>query len=141
MKSRTFHPQMTQMTQRGSARSARHLRHLRHLWILLLLPSSRAHAQQITSADKPARLEVRAVSARALRVSLVPLGAPADALAHPALVERKEAPPALSLTSVSTRVTRKLGALTVDVRANPLAVTVTRAAGDTVQRLVFEPDG
>jgi alpha-glucosidase/alpha-D-xyloside xylohydrolase len=108
---------------------------------LAVLVATRARAQQLTTGGQPARLDVRAAGSVSVRITLKPLSL-ADAFPYtPALAERAYPAPAISLRALAAPVRRKVGALTVEVRPNPTTVVVTRAGGDTVQRLAFEPDG
>ncbi|AHG92392.1 glycoside hydrolase family 31 (plasmid) [Gemmatirosa kalamazoonensis] len=103
--------------------------------------AARAHAQPIAAAGQPAQLDVRAAGAASVRVTLKPAAMAAAFPYTPALVERTYAAPAISVRELRAPVRRTVGALTVEVRPDPLTVVVLRAAGDTVQRLTFQPDG
>src|SRR5438067_3568631 len=100
--------------------------------LVTCLMSSVSHAQQ---------LDVRQVSPSSVRITLRPDTFKAPFPYTPALVDRKYPAPAISVRNPSSPVRRTIGALTVDVRPNPTTVVVLRANGDTVQRLVFAPDG
>ena len=106
-----------------------------------ILHAATAHAQSITTAGRPAQLDIRVAGAHSVRVTLSPLGLK-DALPFtPALAERRYAAPVITLRALSAPVRRPVGALRVEVRPDPLTVMVSRANGDVVQELVFERDG
>jgi alpha-glucosidase/alpha-D-xyloside xylohydrolase len=74
-------------------------------------------------------------------VTLKPVSIKADFPVNPAVAARSYPAPALSLREITRPVIRKIGALTVDVRPNPLTLSVSNAAGLLIQELVFETDG
>jgi alpha-glucosidase (family GH31 glycosyl hydrolase) len=106
----------------------------------LLASPLAAGAQQITAAGQPAQLDVRAAGERSIRVTLKPLSVK-DVPANPAVAPRPYPAPGLSLREITGPVRKAVGALTIEVRPNPLTLTVTNAAGLPVQELVFETDG
>lgn len=106
----------------------------------LSVPAAAA-AQPITTAGQPAQLEVRVAGEASIRVTLAPLSA-GDALPeNPSIARRTYPAPALSLRTLAAPVSKRVGALTVAVRHNPLTLTVTNAAGQRVQEIAFESDG
>lgn len=107
----------------------------------LLAASGVVHAQQITAAGQPARLDIRVAGERSIRVTLKPLSFNDDFPFTPALAERKYDSPALSLREITKPVQKKVGNLNVEVRPNPLTVIVTNGSGQPVQGIVFEGDG
>ncbi len=112
--------------------------------LLALMPTLHTavvHAQSITTAGRPAQLDVRVAGAHSVRVTLSPLGLKDDLPFTPALAERRYAAPVISVRALSAPLSRQVGALRVVVRPDPLTVTVSRANGDVVQELVFERDG
>ncbi len=110
--------------------------------ILALLTSTIAgQGQQITAGGQPAELQIRAAGERAVRITLKPISFKEDFPATPAVVDRKYAAPAISVREVTRPVQRTIGALAVEVRANPLTVLVKDAAGRLVQQVTFENDG
>jgi hypothetical protein len=60
---------------------------------------------------------------------------------HPSLAARRYTVPALSVREITKPVQRSVGTLTVEVRANPLTVSVRNNDGLPVQEVVFENDG
>ena len=99
-------------------------------------------AQQILAAGQPAQLDIRAAGERSIRVTLKPLTYARDFPFSPAVVERNYAVPAISVRTLGASPVRKrIGALNVDVRAEPLSVVVTNTKGEPVQTLTFENDG
>ncbi len=109
--------------------------------IALLTGPAAADAQQITAAGQPAQLDVRAAGERSIRVTLKPVTFKEDFPVNPAIALRQYPAPALSLRELTGPVQRKVGGLTVDVRPNPLTVSVKSSNGRVVQELVFEADG
>jgi alpha-glucosidase (family GH31 glycosyl hydrolase) len=103
--------------------------------------TSGAGAQQITSAGQPARLSVRAAGERTVRITLSPVTYQRELPFSPAVADRFYPGPAISLTVLRGPVRRRVGQLDVEVRPDPLLVTVTTPDGKPVQRLTFEPDG
>jgi hypothetical protein len=115
-----------------------------HLVLIPWLPLATvayASAQPITAGGRPAQLDVRAAGEHSLRVTLKPLGFAGDFPATPALAERSYPAPAVSLRDLAAPAAVRVGTLRVEVRPDPLTVVVTNAAGQSVQTLVFEPDG
>lgn len=106
-----------------------------------LLACQAAFAQQITSSGQPAQLDIRAAGDRAIRITLQPITVHEALPFSPALAERTYAAPVLSVRALAGPMKRRVGALNVDVRPDPLTIVVTNAAGVRVQRLVFERDG
>jgi alpha-glucosidase (family GH31 glycosyl hydrolase) len=109
--------------------------------IALLSSAPSGQSRQITAAGQPAQLDIRVAGDRAIRVTLKPIAFKQDFPATPAVVDRTYAAPAISLREVSTPVQRTIGNLRVEVRPNPLTVSVNNAAGQPVQELVFDSDG
>src|SRR5262245_48100118 len=117
------------------------LRHACTIALAALATAGPTFAQQLTTGGQPAQLEVRAAGDRAVRISLRPISVGDTVFATPALVDRRYPAPALSIRSLTRPVQAKVGNMRVDVRAAPLAVSVTNAAGQIVQHIVFENDG
>lgn len=114
----------------------------RRAWLLLLcLSSASAQAQTITAAGQPARLDIRQAGERSLRITLKPLGVEEQLPDNPAVAARTSPRPALSLRAVSGPVRKKIGALAVEIRPNPLSLRIVGDAGRLVQTIAFEPDG
>jgi alpha-glucosidase/alpha-D-xyloside xylohydrolase len=102
---------------------------------------TRDQSSPITTAGQPAQLDIRAAGDRTIRVTLKPLSFKNDFPATPAVVDRRYAAPALSLREIAKPVQRTVGSLTVEVRPNPLTVSVKNPGGLLVQELVFDADG
>src|SRR5262245_19599829 len=114
------------------------------LLILLAVSFSKTTTEQsssITAAGQPAQLDIRAAGDRTIRVTLKPLSFKNDFPATPAVVDRKYPAPALSLREIAKPEQRTVGSLNVEVRPNPLTVSVKNARGQLVQELVFDVDG
>jgi alpha-glucosidase (family GH31 glycosyl hydrolase) len=103
--------------------------------------SAAGEAHRITAAGQPAQLDVRAAGERSIRVTLKPISLKEDFPANPAVVPRPYPAAALSLREIAAPVRRTIGTLSIDVRPNPLTLTVTTNAGVPVQEVVFEADG
>ena len=98
-------------------------------------------AQPLTTAGQPARLDIRAAGDRSIRVTLRPVALTAEFPEHPGVADRRYPAPALSIRELARPMRRRVGSLNVEVRPNPLTLLVTTAAGQSLQRIVFEPDG
>ena len=109
--------------------------------LVATLGAARAHAQPITAAGEPAQLDVRVAGERSIRITLKPVSFKEDFPVNPAVVAAQYPAPALSLREITRPVRKKVGALSVDVRPNPLTLRITNDAGALVQELVFENDG
>ena len=109
--------------------------------IVLLIAIGAANAQEITAAGQPAQLDVRAAGEHSIRVTLRPTSFATDFPENPAVAERAYGSPALTLRELTRPARRRVGNLNVEVRGNPLTVTVTNSRGQPVQELVFEADG
>jgi len=111
--------------------------------VCLSLAASALPAQQITTAGKPAQLEIRPAGDHSVRITLAPIGVDRNALNNPAVAARAYPAAAMSLRELkgSATVTKRIGTLNVAVRGDPLTVTVSNAHGDPIQKLVFEGDG
>ncbi|HEY9227147.1 MAG TPA: TIM-barrel domain-containing protein [Gemmatimonadaceae bacterium] len=113
----------------------------RTLVVAALAASRVLAAQQITTDGQPARLDVRAAGDRSVRISLRPIAIGDTAFATPALAERSYGAAAIAVRSLTKPVTATVAGLELDVRPNPLTVTVATSAGRLIQQLVFENDG
>jgi alpha-glucosidase (family GH31 glycosyl hydrolase) len=106
---------------------------------LIALTGESAASQQLTTAGKPARLDVRLAGERSIRITLKPIDYAGDVPFTPAIVEGKAPAPALSIRELARAVRKRVGAFDVEVQPEPLTVTVS-ASGRRVQRVVFEND-
>ncbi len=95
----------------------------------------------LTTAGQPAELLIRVAGENALRVTLKPASFTADFPSTPAVVDRAYPAPVIRLRSLAKPMQQRVGRLTVRVQPSPLTVSVTNAAGQLVQELVFEADG
>ena len=95
----------------------------------------------LTTAGEPAELAIRAAGDNAVRVTLKPIGFTRDFPPTPAVVDRVYPAPAIRLRTLAKPLQQRVGRLTVKVQPSPLTVTVTNAAGELVQELVFDADG
>jgi alpha-glucosidase (family GH31 glycosyl hydrolase) len=109
--------------------------------LVLLATACAAHAQGVTAAGQPARLDVRAAGDASIRVTLAPLDFKDEFPRTPAVVDRENTAPALSVRRVDEPIQRTVGSFSVEVRPRPLTLVVRSGDGRLVQRLVFEEDG
>lgn len=107
-------------------------------WLFLALA---AHADTVTTVGKPAQLDIRAVGAASLRVTLKPLDYEKDFPATPSLAERDWPEPLISLREVDGVLNYRIGSLFVIVRNNPLMIDVSTRDGRVVQNVIFADDG
>ncbi len=105
-----------------------------------IIPSE-LHAQQITTANKPAQLDICIASANSVRVILKPLSFKDDFPYTPALAEKKYSTPAISLRRLDIPVIKQIGNLKVEVRPDPLTLIITNNKDQNIQHIVFENDG
>ena len=98
-------------------------------------------AAQISVADQPAQLDIRAAGQHSLRITLKPVTMPEDFPENPALADRDYAVPVISLREISAPVQGQVGPLKVEVRASPLRVIVTNDQGQSVQDILFDDQG
>src|SRR5687768_12025750 len=118
------------------------MRVLHLLFVAVALAGQAAPAPTtLTTAGQPAELSIRAAGDNAVRVTLKPISFTPDFPSTPAVVNRTYPAPAIRLRSLAKPMQQRVGRLTVNVRPSPLTVTVTNAAGQLVQELVFEEDG
>jgi alpha-glucosidase/alpha-D-xyloside xylohydrolase len=110
------------------------------LFILSILYATGLCAQAITTAGVPARLVIRQAGEHSIRITLKPVSFGQEEPFNPALVSRTYPSPVFELTALKSPVSRRVGALMVEVSPSPLTVTVTTPAGTLVQRLVFNTD-
>ena len=109
--------------------------------ITLMAGPAAAYGQAVTAAGQPAQLDVRAAGERSIRVTLKPVSFARDFPDHPSVATRPYPVAALSMREITKPVQRKVGTLTVEVRANPLTLSVRNNDGLPVQEVVFENDG
>ena len=97
-------------------------------------------AQRLTTAGRPAQLDVRVAGDRSIRVTLSPIEVAGSFPETPAVADRIYPAPALTLREIAKPVRRAVGSFDVEVRPKPLTVVV-RAGGRLVQELTFADDG
>ena len=95
----------------------------------------------MTVNGKPGRLEIRAVEAHSLRLTLRPLEDDPALPFIPALTAGKSASPALVLDTLSRATKTRIGNLDVEVRPDPLRVIIANREGKPVQSLTFDHFG
>ena len=107
----------------------------------LLWTATSTQAQQITTAGKPAQLDIRPAAENSIRVTLKPVSFTDNFPYTPALAEKNYPSAALSLRTISKPVNKQIGNLRVEVRPDPLTILVTNAKGEAIQDIRFENDG
>lgn len=100
-----------------------------------------AEAGEILSNHKPARLDIRSAGEYSIRVTLKPLDFTPDFPFSPALAERADSKPVVSLTEISRPIKARVGIIDVEVQPSPLSIVATRPDGSVIQTLVFQEDG
>lgn len=98
-------------------------------------------AQPITTNNQPAQLNIRAAGDNSIRITLKPTSFTGDFPNTPALTDRQYAAPAISITSLTTTISKRIGQLNVQVSPNPLTITVTDAKEVLIQKITFEDSG
>lgn len=99
-------------------------------------------AQKITTEGQPAQLDISRAGEHSIRITLKPLSSKEAYPFSPGISESFiNAKLGISLQSITTPVTKKVGALIVKVSSNPLTVAVTNSKGQPIQKIVFEADG
>ena len=98
-------------------------------------------AQPITIAGQPAQLDIRSAGEYSIRVTLKPVSFKDDFVFTPALAEKTYPPPFISLTSINKPFKKTTGRFMVEVKADPLTITITNRKGRQIQQLVFNEDG
>ena len=109
---------------------------------VVMMPfASELSAQTIIAAGQPAELNIRTAGDASIRITLKPLTYTEDFPFSPAVAKRAYAEPVISVRTLANTLRRKVGALLVEVKPNPLTITATNARGQRVQQLTFESDG
>ncbi|HEY3384552.1 MAG TPA: TIM-barrel domain-containing protein [Vicinamibacterales bacterium] len=103
--------------------------------------AARETGRSIVTAGQPAELDVRTSGPNSLRVTLKPITFKDEFPANPAVSSRLYPSPGLIVRDLGAPVRKVVGRFEVEVRPEPLTVTVRRAGGQLVQEIVFEPDG
>ncbi|WP_431215314.1 hypothetical protein ACQ86N_11760 [Puia sp. P3] len=114
---------------------------MRYLSVLLAaLSVNTISAQPITTAGKPAQLEIRQAGEHSIRIVLRPQSYKEALPFSPALVERTYPAPEIVLAELKTTVKKQVGSMMVEVSPSPLTVRVTTLSGAPVQQLTFNTD-
>ncbi len=117
------------------------LRYVLPLGIIAALAAP-ATGQPIRVNGQQARLAIRQVTPRALRITLTPRGYKNDFPYSPAISAGLSSGPALiDLRAFSSPIQKKMGSLLVKLSNDPLTITITNAQGRQVQSLVFDSAG
>lgn len=114
---------------------------MRITFLLVLLSTHTVHSQQITTNNQPAQLNIRAAGDNSIRITLKPTSYTAEFPNTPALTDRQYAAPVISITNLTTPISKRIGQLNVQINPNPLTITVTDAKDFLVQRITFEDSG
>jgi hypothetical protein len=100
-----------------------------------------ARGQAIIAAGQPAQLDIRAASQNSIRVTLKPVAYKEDFPFTPGVAERQYGAPVISIRSIDKIIKKKVGALQVELRPNPLTIVITNAKGQLIQEISFTRDG
>jgi len=114
------------------------------LSLALLRPSLAAEPVEVgpvTAAGQPAVLDIRAAGAACIRVTLKPQSFEPDLPASPVLPERDYPRPTLTLREIVQPTNAEVAALRVEVRPDPLRITVTDGQDRLIQSLTLQADG
>ena len=111
------------------------------MFLLVFFSYGEVKSQIITSAGQPAQLDIRVAGSNSIRITLKPVSFKEDFPVTPALAERKYPAPVLSLRTVTETINKKVGALHVQIRPDPLTLIITNAKGQTIQTISFNSDG
>lgn len=112
------------------------------LQFLFLLPAACVvHAQILTTAGQPAQLDIRVAGEHSLRITLKPISYKEDFPFTPALADRHYPKPELSLKKVDKPIKKKVGNFVLEINGAPLHISVSNAAGQLIQDVIFENDG
>lgn len=114
---------------------------MRIIFLFFLLLAYTAHSQPITTNGQPAQLNIRAAGENSIRITLKPTSYSGEFSNTPALVDRTYAAPVISITNLSTPISKRIGQLNVQVNPNPLTITVTDAKDKLIQKITFEDSG
>lgn len=114
------------------------MRFLTCVLALLLCWADFVAAGEIKSGQEPAELTIRAAGAHGVRVSLIPLSRLGQDYPTPALVEHAAGEPRLQLRELDDIARVEVGDLRLEVRNDPLRVTVSAADGRAIQELTFQ---
>jgi alpha-glucosidase (family GH31 glycosyl hydrolase) len=117
------------------------MRVLHTLLLVVALAGQAAPPPTLTAAGQPAELAIRVAGDNAVRVTLKPISFSGDFPATPAVVDRAYPAPVIRIRSLAKPIRQRAGRLMINVKPAPLTVTVTNAAGQLVQELIFESDG
>ena len=98
-------------------------------------------AQQITVAGQPAQLDIRKAGEHSIRITIKPLGFKENFPFTPALADRHYSDPVISLHRLDHAVKKAVGNLIVEVKQNPLTITVANQQGQPVQDFIFNDNG
>jgi alpha-glucosidase (family GH31 glycosyl hydrolase) len=98
-------------------------------------------AQQITVAGQPAQLDIRTAGESSIRITLKPLSFNNDFVFTPALAERNYPSPFIGLRSINSPVKKTAGNFVVEVKINPLTITISNKQRKLIQHLVIDEDG
>lgn len=98
-------------------------------------------AADIKVNGAPGQLDIRVAGQNAIRVTLKPQSFQETFPYTPAVSERVYPAPAITLKAVTGTVRRNVGNLQVEVKPDPLSITVKTKKGEMIQSIVFCADG
>ena len=100
-----------------------------------------AHAAEIKVNGAPGQLDIRVAGQNAIRVTLKPQTLQEAFPYTPAIAERTYPAPVITLKAINGTVRKNVGNLQVEVKPNPLSITVKTKKGELIQTIVFCDDG
>lgn len=109
--------------------------------VILTSLTNISNAQTITANGQPAQLDIRKAGENSIRITLKPVSYTSSFPFTPAVVERIYSAPVISLRTINSTISKKIGNLNVLVKPSPLSVTITNSKNEVVQQLTFQEDG
>ncbi len=109
--------------------------------IIFILLSIWSPAQELTSADSPAELIIRAISPDCIRIILCPLKLPHIIPGYPFLTDSAEGNVIFRSHYVNKSQTIKTGHLHIKISNNPLVILITNNKKQHIQQLTFNDNG
>src|SRR5215213_2687596 len=97
-------------------------------------------SQQLMVAGRPSQLDIRKAGEKSLRITLKPVSFLASFPSTPAVVEKKYGAPEVSLKE-NKPLTKDVGNFKIQIKQNPLTISVANRQGRLIQKFVFPDEG